>query len=47
MESATMVMYTGIITWAAIGLYIFWLCRKQIHLSQRIDRMTQLMEDKE
>jgi CcmD family protein len=42
---AAWVMYAGLISWAGIGLYLFYLSRRQAALSRRIRRMEKQPED--
>jgi|GEM_PF-421235 len=45
MNSYEWIMYAGIAVWAGLGLYVFTLARRQMHLSRRIAQMTRMMED--
>ncbi len=47
MESVTYVMYAGMVMWAAFGIYLFSLARKQNAIAKRLAQLTALLEDKE
>lgn len=47
MNSYEWIMYAGIAVWSGLGLYVFFLARRQAELSRRISRMAALMEDEQ
>ena len=45
MTNLTSIMYAGMAVWLGLGLYLFFLARRQAALTRRMDRMDQLMRD--
>lgn len=45
MNSYEWIMYASGAVWAGLGLYLFFLSRKQASLARRIQQLSRLMEE--
>ncbi len=45
MTDLTGIMYAGMAVWLGLGLYLFFLMRRQTALARRMERMSQLAGD--